>query len=273
MTTPEHPYDPERWTLTLRGLPVTYTDDGDEGPAVVMLHGLPGSVRDFRWLASAQRALDPTLRVVRLDLPGFGGTDRKLGGAMSLQDRARFVVDVLDAIGIEDVIFVGHSMGGPVAMAAAARLGARTRGVFLLASVGRTPHAGYRASPHPPTLAAVVTNPITKRVLARPMRAGFVRLGFPSSTPTAELQETMRIVGQFRFAHSASAIDQVGALGVHAEVFVAADDPLVEVPIAHALAHDLHAELTVFDKGGHNIQKTRAEELAKRLVETHGRAR
>jgi pimeloyl-ACP methyl ester carboxylesterase len=273
MTTPARPFDPHRWTLTLRGMPVTYTDDGDLGPAIVMIHGLPGSARDFRWLASAQRERDPPARVIRLDLPGFGGTDRRLGGAMRLSDRARFVVDVLDAIGVEEAILVGHSMGGPVALGAAAELGPRACGVFLLASVGRTPHAGYRASPHPPTLAAILTNPLTRRLLARPMRAGFVHLGFPSSTPTSELQETMRTVGKFRFADSARAIDRVGALGVPAEVFVAADDPLVEVPIAHALTHDLRARLTVFEDGGHNIQKTQAVELAARLLAMHEEAR
>jgi len=86
--TPERPHDPEPQSLGVHSLPVTHTDEGTRPPAIVLVHGLPGSVRDFRWLGAALRELAPEARVVRLDMPGFGGTDVRLGGAMTIEERA-----------------------------------------------------------------------------------------------------------------------------------------------------------------------------------------
>ena len=44
---PERPSDPERRKGKAAGGVFTYTDEG-AGPAVVAIHGLPGSARDFR---------------------------------------------------------------------------------------------------------------------------------------------------------------------------------------------------------------------------------
>ena len=47
MSTPATPRDPERRTASGAGGPFTYTDEGT-GPAVVAVHGLPGSARAYR---------------------------------------------------------------------------------------------------------------------------------------------------------------------------------------------------------------------------------
>ena len=74
MPQPETPSDPPVLTLQLPGGPVGYTDVGD-GPVVVALHGAPGSVRDWRWLGPL---LEPRIRLVRVDMPGYGDTPRAL---------------------------------------------------------------------------------------------------------------------------------------------------------------------------------------------------
>jgi len=46
--------DPEPRLLPLPHGPVAYVDEGPRGaPALVVVHGIPGSVRDFRYLASS----------------------------------------------------------------------------------------------------------------------------------------------------------------------------------------------------------------------------
>ena len=265
--TPELPFDPEVKELTLHGAPVTYTDDGLDEPAFIFIHGLPGSGRDFRWLGAALRDANPQARVVRLDMPGFGGTDVRLGGEQSLDTRARFVGDALAGLELDEVILLGHSMGGAVAMGGAAVAGERVRGLVLLASVGLTPHRGFRALPHPRIIAPLVCSPPGRLLLAGQVRKAFIRLGFSSSTPTEELFTTLRAVATVRFPTIRRFARAIADRGVRALVCLAKDDPLIEHPIAENLARELRASLTVFEDGGHNIQKTHAVEIAEALIE------
>jgi pimeloyl-ACP methyl ester carboxylesterase len=67
-------------------------------------------------------------RVVSLDLGGHGASGAERA-AWSIKGLAGDVVAVADALGLRRMILVGHSMGGPVALEAARRLGGRVVGV------------------------------------------------------------------------------------------------------------------------------------------------
>ena len=92
------------------------------GPVWVLLHYFGGSARSWDPLVAA---LDG--RCVAPDLRGFG--DAAPGGAMRVADYADDVAALLP----EGCILVGHSMGGKVAMAVAARLPPGLRGLVLVA--------------------------------------------------------------------------------------------------------------------------------------------
>ena len=70
MMRPEHPSDPPLRQLAKEAGALSYTDEGT-GVPLVCLHGGPGSVRDFRWIAPV---LTEHFRVIRTEQPGFGGT-------------------------------------------------------------------------------------------------------------------------------------------------------------------------------------------------------
>ena len=97
--------------LDLHGERIAYLDEGS-GEAVVLLHGLAGSSDTWRSLIGP---LSRKYRVVAPDLLGHGNstkprTDYSLG-ALSVLIR-----DVLDELGITRATFVGHSLGGGIAM-------------------------------------------------------------------------------------------------------------------------------------------------------------
>ncbi|QDU65589.1 alpha/beta fold hydrolase [Engelhardtia mirabilis] len=113
---------------------VVYEDHGprEGAPALVCLHGSPGSLGDFREMLPI---LSEHLRVITVDLPGFGKSGLDLPD-YSLVAHADYVVQLLDQLGLESVHLLGYSMGGGVALESAAELGPRAKSVTLLAGIG-----------------------------------------------------------------------------------------------------------------------------------------
>ncbi|MCL1800620.1 MAG: alpha/beta hydrolase [Promicromonosporaceae bacterium] len=100
------------------------------GMPVVLLHPFPVDSR--AWVPMAN-ALPPGIRVIAVDLPGFGKSD--LGGlAPSIDLAADAVYDSLTAYGIGNAIVIGWSMGGYVALALAERHPGFVAGLGLVGS-------------------------------------------------------------------------------------------------------------------------------------------
>ena len=83
------------------------------GPPVVALHGLGGTKASF---LPTLAALADAYRVIAVDLPGFGESDKPIGAAYDARWLARATTALLDALGIERAHLVGNSMGGRVAI-------------------------------------------------------------------------------------------------------------------------------------------------------------
>jgi pimeloyl-ACP methyl ester carboxylesterase len=88
--------------------------DGDR--AFVLVPGIGVTSNYFERLALRLNELGP---VVALDLPGFGGVPHP-GRPMSVVEYAELVGRVVDQLGLEDPVLVGHSMGTQVVAALAA---------------------------------------------------------------------------------------------------------------------------------------------------------
>lgn len=86
-----------------------------EGPPIVLIHGF-GAALD--WWDDIAPALAADHRVIRLDLIGHGGTEAPASG-YTIERQAKLVAAVLDKLGVDRVIAIGHSMGGEVATALA----------------------------------------------------------------------------------------------------------------------------------------------------------
>jgi 4,5:9,10-diseco-3-hydroxy-5,9,17-trioxoandrosta-1(10),2-diene-4-oate hydrolase len=85
---------------------------GDEGTAVVLVHGIGGSMED--WIHNIH-ALAEHHRVYALDLVGSGRSD-KPAVPYSFPYLAQFVHDFLQSQHVDRLSFVGHSMGGGIAL-------------------------------------------------------------------------------------------------------------------------------------------------------------
>ncbi len=100
------------------------------GQAVVLLHGFP--LDHTIWEAQIE-ALSARWRVVAPDLRGHGQSPI-WGGVFHMEEMAADVVALLDALGIERAVWVGHSMGGYVTMAALRHFAERVAGAAMVAT-------------------------------------------------------------------------------------------------------------------------------------------
>jgi pimeloyl-ACP methyl ester carboxylesterase len=98
--------------------------------SVVLLHGQPGVASDWD---SVVAALPSQLRILALDRPGYGASPHPPG---TFHDNAEWLLRELERADMQDVILVGHSYGGGVALSAAAAAPDRVRGLVLVASIG-----------------------------------------------------------------------------------------------------------------------------------------
>jgi pimeloyl-ACP methyl ester carboxylesterase len=83
------------------------------GEPVVLLHGLGASKASF---LPTIAALGGRHRVVALDLPGFGDSVKPIGARYDAPYFARSVIAVTEALGLQRVHVLGHSLGGRVAL-------------------------------------------------------------------------------------------------------------------------------------------------------------
>jgi pimeloyl-ACP methyl ester carboxylesterase len=100
------------------------------GPDVVLcLHGLGGTKASF---LPTVAALAGRYRVVAMDFPGFGDSDKPIGAPYNAQWFARSAFDTLDELGVRSAHIAGNSMGGRVAIETGLVDRERVRGLVML---------------------------------------------------------------------------------------------------------------------------------------------
>jgi pimeloyl-ACP methyl ester carboxylesterase len=108
---------------------ISYSDIGT-GTAVVLLHGFLENKTMWRELAPS---IAEKNRVIFIDLLGHGETDC-IGYVHSMEENAEMVKAILSHLRIRKAIFIGHSMGGYVALAFAELYPKTVKGLVLLNS-------------------------------------------------------------------------------------------------------------------------------------------
>ncbi|MBI4606300.1 MAG: alpha/beta fold hydrolase [Planctomycetes bacterium] len=106
--------------------------DAGKGPALVLLHGVSGSLYDWRHVIGPLRK---THRVIAIDLLGAGESDMPRDADYSLAAQARRVRGILDALGIEKAAVAGNSYGGGVALVFAQDWPERVERLVLINSI------------------------------------------------------------------------------------------------------------------------------------------
>jgi pimeloyl-ACP methyl ester carboxylesterase/membrane protein DedA with SNARE-associated domain len=113
---------------------LSFVDSGGDGPVILLLHGSPAS-SSFMMRMHADLSGDGRFRVITPDLPGFGGSSRRLVD-YSISSHASYIVALMDSLRIEKAHLVGYSMSGGVAAELMNLAPSRMSSVVMLAAIG-----------------------------------------------------------------------------------------------------------------------------------------
>jgi len=98
--------------IETNGIRMHYLDHGGDGPVLVLIPGLTANAHSFDGLVHA--GLTDLGHVLALDMRGRGESDAPATG-YAIEDHARDVLGLLDALELDRVVLVGHSFGGLMA--------------------------------------------------------------------------------------------------------------------------------------------------------------
>lgn len=129
-----------RVVKTIDGVPIHYRVHGRGDPAVILVHGWSC---DSSYWDEQIPALTAKYTVITLDLAGHGASGQNRTN-WSIKQSGEDVAAVVRQIPNPHVVLVGHSMGGPIVLEAAQRLGSRVIGIIgvdTLKSVSQFPMA------------------------------------------------------------------------------------------------------------------------------------
>jgi haloalkane dehalogenase len=115
-----------RWYESSVG-PVHYIDEGT-GPVLLLMHGNPDWSFLYRNIVIALRG---EFRCVAPDYPGFGLSIHPDGYGYTPAEHAEVIGELVDHLGLDDMVVMGQDWGGPIGMEIASRRPERVRGLVM----------------------------------------------------------------------------------------------------------------------------------------------
>ncbi len=120
--------------VNVKGLNISYEEVGS-GDGILLLHGWGSSNQVYKGIMNLMK---DKYRLVAPDFPGCGSSEI-MKSAWTLDDYVDFVLEFMDAVGLENPILVGHSHGGRVSLKLAADKKVLSPKIILLDSAGLIP--------------------------------------------------------------------------------------------------------------------------------------
>jgi pimeloyl-ACP methyl ester carboxylesterase len=240
-------------TVDIDGLAIHFDQRG-EGPEVVLLHGIGGNTRLWRYQLEG---LSDEFRVTAWDAPGYGGSDDPAGDGWTMADYADRLADFLDALGIERAHIIGQSWGGVLAQEFY-----RSYPERFVSLVLSDTYAGGLAQPAEERDAALqarltALDTLTPAEMARQRVHALVMPDAPEDL-VAEIQSVLTEIHSPGYRMAAIALANANTLDVHPTITVptlitAGDHDQIRPPES---AHEMHAtipasSLVVIENAGH----------------------
>ncbi len=196
---------PEGQFADVKGGRLHYLDIG-KGAPIVLVHGLGGQLRNFTYALSER--LSPQHRLILVDRPGSGYSTYAGDENRGLTAQAAMIAELIEQLGLDRPLVVGHSLGGAIALAMALGHPGKIGGLALLAPLTQPIEV------LPQVFRALdLSSPIARTILAWTLAAPAGRLG--ADAANAEIFGPELVPADFETRGGA-------ALTLRPEAFVAA---------------------------------------------------
>lgn len=253
------------------GARLHFTDTGPrDAPAIVMVHGLMGQMRNFSYALSERLARDH--RVILIDRPGWGHSG-VAGGQPGIVAQAAMIAALIDKLDIDRPLLVGHSMGGAVSLALGLERPELVRGLALIAPLSQVitqvpkPFVGLMApGPLRPVLAWTMAVPVGMAKGQATAQAVFAPDPVPTDFATRgggalALRPKSYMAGSFELQHApidmGRIVPRYGEMQLPVAILYGRDDAVLDPALngEKTAAEIAGASCTLID-GGHMLPVT-----------------
>ncbi len=248
-----------------------------DGPPLLLVHGW--AVSAYLWRHNIRPLAAAGYRVLAPDLPGHGLSDApSAAGSYTVDAFARYLLETLDARGVERAAVAGQSMGGKVVVRAALDAPQRVSQLLLYGAVGFGLIPPWQAlSPLIPTLPGEwIAKLIPREVIAFVQHRVYGKLGFfterdvdeywaPTQFP-AVVRAQFQMLQEFQWGLWDEAT--LGRLATPTHVIFGTRDRTVRPSSAEALVRALpQGRITWIPDGGHVVMEEVPAQVNAQMIE------
>jgi pimeloyl-ACP methyl ester carboxylesterase len=276
MTLNEHHTFFPGYRINVNNVQIYYEYFDHENPnakVVVLIHGFLSSTISFRQVLPF---LMKEYKVIALDLPGFGQSEKSKSFIYKLSNYGQLIIDFLDKLNIQNVILIGHSMGGQICMHAAKKAPRRIEKLILLGCCSYVKRASR-------SLIACSYLPLFTWGMRSWIQKKDVKQNLLSVLHDSKLVTQELIDGYSKPISETAFIDSLIRLLRHREGDMSSEelkdikqpvlmlwgneDKVIPVKNGYRLKHDLpNAELIVYKNCGHLLMEEKPQEISNEIV-------
>lgn len=251
------------------------------GITLLLLHGFGASLESWRDILPL---LEQRYKLILVDMKGFGLSSKPDDGTYSIREQASIIMALIRHLDLKDLVLIGHSYGGSVALATylelvSGKLSNPIRSLILLDAPGYP----QRLPLFIKVLQTPVINHLLLALLPARARAAYIlnQVFYDKSKVTADrinrYARFFDLPGSHRamidsarqlIPENSALTARIGEIAVPTLIIWGAHDPLIYLWQAHRL-HDViqGSRLTVLARCGHVPQEERPEDTAQLFME------
>jgi pimeloyl-ACP methyl ester carboxylesterase len=260
----------ETRTVGADGIRMRWEEEGDEGPPVVFIHGIPTSPRLWRHVIPRMRGA----RSMAWEMVGYGASiEEGWERDISVAKQADYLAAWMREVGLESAFLVGHDLGGGVAQILAVHQPELVRGLVLMDAIS------YDSWPIPSVKAMGAMGSVVERMPNSAFRyiyGTFLHRGhddrdrakesiaehWPYYERAGGAAAMIRQVRSLNVNDTLAIADQIPNLEVPTRLVWGAADPFQKIGYGYRLAYELGGTIEPIEGGKHFVPEDHPDEVA-----------